>query len=115
MSDTRLILTTLPDAELASKLAQGLVEARLAACVNVLPPCRSYYRWQGDVKIDGEVPLFIKTTAELYPAVESYLLQHHPYELPEIVALDIAAGLPDYLRWVAQSTASDWSAEPANP
>lgn len=115
MSDTRLVLTTLPDLEIARKLAQGLVEARLAACVNVLAPCRSFYRWQGDVKEDGEVPLFIKTSAELYPAVESYLRQNHPYDLPEIVALDIAAGLPEYLLWVTQSTASDPPAGLANP
>ncbi len=104
MSAARLVLTTLPDADSASKLARELVEARLAACVNVLPACRSYYRWQDDIQEDGEVPLFIKTTTELYPALETYLRQHHPYELPEILALDVAAGLPDYLRWVAQST-----------
>jgi periplasmic divalent cation tolerance protein len=104
VSAARLVLTTLPDAESASKLARDLVAVRLAACVNVLPPCRSYYRWKGDIQEDGEVPLFIKTTAELYPALETYLKQHHPYELPEILALDVAAGLPDYLRWVAQST-----------
>lgn len=108
--DTRLVLTTLPDAESAERLARGLVEARLAACVNVLAPCVSFYHWQGDVKQDGETPLIIKTRAELYPAVESYLRQHHPYELPEIVALDIVAGLPDYLHWIIQSTDTDETA-----
>lgn len=100
----RLVLTTLPNAEIADELARGLVESGLAACVNILAPCRSVYRWRGIVQEDGEVPLFIKTTAELYPALETYLRERHPYELPEIVALDVSAGLPDYLQWVAQST-----------
>ncbi len=77
---------------------------RLAACVNVLSPCQSVYRWQGNVQEDGEIPLIIKSTAELYPALESYLRQNHPYTLPEIVALDVAQGLPEYLSWVAAST-----------
>ena len=100
----QLVLTTLPDTEAAGRIARGLVEARLAACVNVLPACHSVYRWQGALQEDGEIPLFIKTTPQLYPAVEAYLRQHHPYELPEIIALDVAAGLPDYLRWVHEAT-----------
>jgi periplasmic divalent cation tolerance protein len=99
------VLTNLPDAEAAQRLAKGLVETRLAACVNVLAPCRSFYHWEGALQEDGEVPLFIKTTAKLYPAVEAYIQQHHPYDLPEIVALKIEAGLPDYLRWLADMTA----------
>jgi periplasmic divalent cation tolerance protein len=96
-------MTTLPDAETASKLARNLVEMRLAACVNILAACQSVYRWQDDVQEDGEVPLIIKTTAELYPALETYIRQQHPYALPEIVALEVAQGLPDYLNWVAAS------------
>ena len=106
MPAIRLVLTTLPDADTAGTLARGLVETGLAACVNILSPCRSVYRWQGAIQEDGEIPLFIKTTAELYPALETYLRQQHPYELPEILALDVAAGLPDYLRWVPQSTST---------
>ncbi len=104
MPSIRLVLTTLPTAEIADALARSLVESGLAACVNILAPCRSVYRWQGIVQEDGEIPLFIKTTAELYPALETYLRKQHPYELPEIVALDVSAGLPDYLQWVVQST-----------
>lgn len=104
MSTIRLVFTTLPDAEIAGKLARSMVETRLAACVNILAPCQSVYRWQGDVQEDGEIPLIIKTTAELYPALETYLRQQHPYALPEIVALDVAQGLPEYLSWVAEST-----------
>jgi periplasmic divalent cation tolerance protein len=102
VQNARVVFSTLPDVEAARKLAKSLVEERLAACVNVLAPCTSVYRWQGDVQEDGEVPLIIKTTAERYPAVEAHIRAHHPYELPEIVALDAAAGLPDYLRWVAE-------------
>jgi periplasmic divalent cation tolerance protein len=96
-------MTTLPDAETASKLARNLVETRLAACVNILAACQSVYRWQDDVQVDGEVPLIIKTTVELYPALETYIRQQHPYALPEIVALEVTQGLPDYLNWVAAS------------
>ena len=77
---------------------------RLAACVNILAPCQSIYRWQDDVNVDGEVPLIIKTTAELYPALETYIRQQHPYALPEIIALDVAQGFPDYLNWVTDVT-----------
>ncbi len=104
MPAIRIVFTTLPNAEIAGKLARSLVDTRLAACVNILAPCQSVYRWQGDVQEDGEVPLIIKTTAELYPALETYLKQQHPYALPEIVALDVAQGLPEYLNWVAEST-----------
>ena len=104
MPSIRLVLTTLPNAEIADALARNLVESGLAACVNILAPCRSVYLWEGAVRVDGEIPLFIKTTAELYPALETYLRERHPYELPEIVALDVSAGLPDYLEWVMRST-----------
>ena len=100
MSSTlRIVLTTLPDAEIASRVAHELVAARLAACVNVLSPCRSIYRWQDTVVEDGEIPLIIKTTAECYPALETFLRARHPYQIPEILAIDVAAGLPDYLSW----------------
>lgn len=119
MPSVRLVLTALPNAEIAGDLARNLVDSGLAACVNILPPCRSVYRWQGKLQEDGEVPLFIKTTAELYPALETYLRSLHPYELPEILALDVAAGLPGYLEWVAQSTfhrsAADAPGAPAEP
>ena len=102
-----LCFTTLPDEEAAAKLARGLVEEHLAACVNILPPCRSVYRWQGAVQDEAEVLIVIKTTTERYPALETYIRQKHPYELPEIVAVQIAHGLPAYLDWLAaESSAS---------
>lgn len=105
VSNAYVVLSTLPDVDAARKLAKSLVEERLAACVNVLAPCTSIYRWQGDVREDGEVPVIIKTTAERYPALEAHIRKHHPYEVPEIVALEAAAGLPDYLNWVTDETA----------
>ncbi|MDP2809573.1 MAG: divalent-cation tolerance protein CutA [Rhodocyclaceae bacterium] len=102
--DTLLVLTNLPDAPSAHALAGRLVEARLAACVNILAPCRSVYRWQGKVEEAEETPLLIKTTSERYPALEAAIRAGHPYELPEIVAVPIGPGLPEYLAWVAAQT-----------
>ncbi|MFA7282526.1 MAG: divalent-cation tolerance protein CutA [Sterolibacterium sp.] len=99
-----LVLTNLPDAESAQTLATHLVEQNLAACVNVLQPCRSVYRWQGKIEEVSEVPVWIKTTEERYPELEVAIRARHPYELPEIVAVSVERGLPEYLAWVAQST-----------
>ncbi len=103
---TLLVLTNLPDADSALTLATLLIEQRLAACVNILAPCRSVYRWQDRIEAVSEVPLFIKTTTERYAALEAAILAHHPYELPEIVAVPVERGLPEYLAWVAQATVS---------
>lgn len=99
-----LVVTTMPDREAAIALARALVEARVAACVNVLAGCTSVYRWDGAVESADEVPLLIKTTTERYPALEQAIRQHHPYELPEVVAVPIARGLPAYLQWVGDET-----------
>jgi len=101
-----LVLTNLPDRAAAENLAAALVENRVAACVNVLAPCRSVYRWQGAVQHDEEHPVLIKTTREAYAALEAQIRKHHPYELPEIVAVPIERGLPAYLDWVAAETAT---------
>jgi periplasmic divalent cation tolerance protein len=101
---TLLVLTNLPDRAAAERLADLLVEKRLAACVNILAPCRSVYRWNGVVQHDEEHPMLIKTTAERYPELEKALRAGHPYELPEIVAVPIERGLPAYLEWVASET-----------
>ncbi len=99
-----LVLTTLPDRPAAEKLAAALVEARVAACVNILAPCASVYRWKGVVQHDEEHPLLIKTTREAYAALEAAIRTRHPYELPEIVAVPIERGLPAYLDWLAAET-----------
>jgi periplasmic divalent cation tolerance protein len=101
---TLLVLTNLPDRAAAQRLADLLVEKRLAACVNILAPCQSVYRWKGAVQHDEEHPMLIKTTAERYPELEKALRAGHPYELPEIVAVPIERGLPAYLEWVASET-----------
>lgn len=104
--DTRvlLVLTNLPDAASARRLADALVENHAAACVNLLAGCTSVYRWQGKVESASEVPLLIKTTAAAYPRLEKLVRELHPYELPEIIAVPVEAGLPGYLQWVAQET-----------
>jgi periplasmic divalent cation tolerance protein len=100
-----LILCNAPDAATAGRIARSLVERRLAACVNVMPACQSVYRWQGQIEEASEVPLMIKTSAARYAAVEAAIRELHPYEVPEIIALPIAAGLPAYLDWLNQETA----------
>lgn len=95
-----LILTTCPDAATAERLAGGLVGEGLAACVNVLPGVRSVYRWKGQVERAEEHVLLVKSTCGRYSAIETWLRAQHPYELPEIVAVPIAAALPAYLAWL---------------
>lgn len=104
MSDTLLVLTNLPDAASAERIARLLVEQRLAACVNLLAPCTSVYRWNGAVETATEVPLLIKTTRARYAELQATLAEAHPYELPEIVAVPLEAGLSGYLAWVAAET-----------
>lgn len=104
MNNILLVITNLPDAQAAGQLAQRLVEERAAACVNQLAPCTSTYRWQGGIETATEVPLLIKTTASAYSRIEKLIRESHPYELPEIIAVPVTAGLPAYLGWVNQET-----------
>jgi periplasmic divalent cation tolerance protein len=107
MEPVMLVLTNLPDREAARKLAEGLVGAGLAACVNVMSECMSIYRWKGAVETASEVPVLIKTRAALYPDVEAFIRAHHPYDLPEVIALPLNAGLASYLAWVSEETRPD--------
>jgi periplasmic divalent cation tolerance protein len=102
--DSLLVFTNLPDREGAEKLAALLIERRLAACVNILAPCSSVYRWQGGIQHDEEHPLLIKTAQDRYAELEAAIRAHHPYELPEIIAVPLTYALPDYLRWVESET-----------
>ena len=102
--DSLLVVTSLPDRESAEKLAVVLIERRLAACVNILAPCTSVYRWKGEIQHDEEHPLLIKTVHDRYAELEASIRANHPYELPEIVAVPIADGLPAYLQWVESET-----------
>jgi periplasmic divalent cation tolerance protein len=99
-----LVITNCPDEEAANAIAMATIEARLAACVNILPRVQSVYRWQGKVESTSEIPLFFKSTAANYPALEAKIRELHPYELPEIIALPLSHGLPAYLNWVAAET-----------
>jgi periplasmic divalent cation tolerance protein len=100
------VLTNLPDSESAFNLARELVQLRLAACVNVLAPVTSFYRWEGKDEQASEYPLLIKTTRDMYPKIEAAIRKSHPYSLPEIVAWPIEHGLAEYLRWVEEETHS---------
>ncbi len=96
----RLVFCTCPDDETATALAKGLVEAHLAACVNLLPNIRSIYTWKGNLEIDSEVLLVIKTRQDRMEALEQFILSHHPYELPEVVAVSLEQGNQGYLEWL---------------
>ncbi|AYH42132.1 divalent-cation tolerance protein CutA [Azoarcus sp. DN11] len=105
MTEALVVLTNCPDAACAETLAALLVERRLAACVNILAPCRSAYHWQGRTEIATEIPLLIKTSPVRYAELEAAIRANHPYELPEIVAVPVMRGLPAYLDWIAAETA----------
>lgn len=103
-----ICLCACPDDASARRIAEALVSERLAACVNLIPGLTSFYRWQGAVEQASEILLLIKTTDERLPALTSRLTELHPYELPEVLAVQADAGLPAYLQWVtAQTTDED--------
>lgn len=106
MPDYQLVLTTCPTQELALTLANALVKEGLAACVNILPPMQSVYRWKGQVESAAEQLLVIKTTAANYAAVERRIRELHSYELPEVIAVPIVNGLPAYLAWLTDPDAT---------
>ena len=97
------VLTTLPDLSVAESIAAALITDKLAACISIGAPVQSLYHWQGKTETAAEIPMTIKTTADAYPALEATLRKLHPYELPEIVAVPIVAGLASYLAWIATS------------
>ena len=106
------VFSTVDSAEAARRLADSVVGAGLAACVNILPPVLSVFRWESEttdaataaVQAEEEVMFIIKTSAAAYPALEQRLREEHPYELPEIVAVPLTHGLPDFLQWIDEST-----------
>ncbi len=100
-----LVLSTFPDVETARRIAGELLDAHLIACANLAPAVESIYRWEGKIETASETLAFFKTTADRFSELEAKLRAAHPYDVPEIIALPIAHGLPAYLRWVAQSCA----------
>jgi periplasmic divalent cation tolerance protein len=99
-TDVRVVFITAPNLECAERLARTLVEERLAACVNVVPGVRSFYRWEGEVQNDPEVLLIAKTSADRCSALATRVDELHPYDLPEVLELPAAGGSRAYLEWV---------------
>lgn len=99
----KLVLSTCPDLPTAHQIAEGLLDNQLAACVNILPSVVSLYKWQGKLEQSMECQLIIKTDERNWPELQSYIVKHHPYEVPEILKLDIADGNPSYLSWLQQN------------
>jgi periplasmic divalent cation tolerance protein len=104
MSAALVVLITAPSREVGEMIAETLVGEHLAACVNLLGPLRSIYRWQGAICRDDEILLIAKTTRERYPALEARVQAVHPYDTPEIVALPVEMGSATYLAWLASAT-----------
>jgi periplasmic divalent cation tolerance protein len=104
-AELRVVLLTAPDPELAESLARALVEEGLAACVNVLPGVRSFYRWEGRFETAGELLLLVKTRADRAAKLAARVRELHPYELPEVLELPVAGGSPAYLEWVRKESA----------
>ncbi len=103
MTDKRLVLSTVASNEEARVIAGALVEKGLAACVNIVGPIQSIYRWKGAVEDSQEYLLLIKTTQAVFPRLRDELKQMHSYEVPECVAINIEDGLPAYLEWIGES------------
>lgn len=102
-SQALLVFSTCPDDALARRIAEAVLDARLAACVHLFPSGWSYYRWQGRIQQETELTLLMKSNSRRYPALETLILSLHSYEVPEIVAIPVSNGLPGYLRWLEES------------
>jgi periplasmic divalent cation tolerance protein len=101
----RIVFCTVPSEAVAEQIARTLLDERLVACVNIVPGIRSLYRWNDQVEDDRELLLVIKTQVDRYDALEARLTQLHPYEVCEVVALEVAAAAPAYLRWLLAESA----------
>jgi periplasmic divalent cation tolerance protein len=104
MTDARLVLVTVPSREEGERIAEAIVGEKLAACVNIVGPIRSVYRWQGEVCRDDEHLLFMKTSRDRYGELERRVLELHPYDVPEVVALSVEQGAAAYLSWIEEQT-----------
>ncbi len=102
--DFIVVLTTIDDLESAKKLSRSLVYNKLAGCVNIIPDLISIYRWEGNIEEDNEFLLFIKTRKENYEEIEEFIKENHPYEVAEIISLNIESGENEYLNWLYENT-----------
>ena len=99
-SDIIIVLTHVPDQICAERIAKSLINAKLAACVTIGSACQSVYEWKGQCEMQTEFPLHIKTSQQCYTKIEALILEMHPYELPDIMILNVYGGLNPYLQWV---------------
>ena len=99
-----LVQTSCPDNDSAIALAQRIIKGKMAACVNVLPSVTSIYEWKDEIKQDSEILLLIKTTKSRYTDLQTLICESHPYELPEVIAVPISDGLPEFLSWIDDTT-----------
>ena len=105
MTDAMLVLTTLPNADAAAELARSVVNEKLAACANLFPALRSIYKWQTKMQDENEVLVLFKTRQEHFERLKSRILELHPYEVPEVLAIPVEQGYQAYLDWLATETA----------
>lgn len=106
MMETIVVLCSAGDLDAARRIANALVEGRLAACASILPAVESVYRWREKIETASETLLLIKTTADLFPTLRDKILELHSYDTPEIIALPIVAGLDKYLHWLGEQVSS---------
>jgi periplasmic divalent cation tolerance protein len=99
-----IIYCTCPDMETASRISRLLISQHMAACVNQVPGITSIYEWEGKIEENNEVLLLIKSTEERFDSIKTLVIEEHPYELPELIAVPVSRGLPDYLDWIKQCT-----------
>lgn len=104
MENIRVVLVSIPRDE-ANKLAKSLVENHLAACINVVPKIESYFWWDNKLEHDEEALLIIKTTQQRFDELRAWVVENHPYDLPEVISLPLSDGLSDYIEWVKKETA----------
>ena len=102
-----IVITAAPDRDVALNIARALIERKLAACVNIVGQCTSVYRWRGNVETAQEALLLVKTRAAIYDDVEAAIKSLHPYELPEVIAVAVERGSPEYLDWVNAETVTE--------
>lgn len=103
MNDPQIVFCTVPDEATAKQIASALVAEQLAACVNIVPGITSVYRWKGAIETAPELLLIIKTTLAVYTHLQDRIRALHPYELPEVIAVSLDQGLPEYLEWIKTS------------